>query len=69
MPLEALRDYCKSHDGVGVGYYPNSGFIHLDVRERWTYWVDESGRGEPPRYVETTVKPTESAAGPEVRVR
>lgn len=69
VPLEALRDYCKSHDGVGVGYYPNSGFIHLDVRERWTYWVDESGRGEPPRYVETTVKPTESAAGPEVRVR
>jgi len=69
VPNEALRDYCKSLDGVGVGYYPNSGFVHLDVRERWTYWVDESGRGEPPRYVETTAKPTGSAEGPEVRVR
>lgn len=51
VTLEALYDYCRSLDGVGVGYYPTSGFVHLDVRDRWTSWVDESGRGEPPRPV------------------
>ncbi len=64
VPLEALRDYCKSLDGVGVGFYPNSGFIHLDVRDRWAFWVDESARGEPPRYVEATAKPVVSAVAP-----
>jgi len=35
---------------VGVGYYPNSTFVHLDVRSLPTYWVDYSKPGEPPRY-------------------
>jgi hypothetical protein len=34
---------------VGVGYYPNSSFVHLDVRETNTYWVDYAGPGEAPR--------------------
>ena len=50
VPNAALRDYCRTFERVGVGYYPNSSFVHLDVRERSTYWVDESGPGEPPRY-------------------
>ncbi len=50
VPNEVLRDYLKSLDGVGVGYYPNSHFVHLDVREQWTYWVDYAGPGQPPRY-------------------
>jgi len=50
VPNEALRDYVLTFPNVGVGYYPNSSFIHLDVRETKTYWVDLSGPGEPPRY-------------------
>lgn len=50
VPNEALRDYVKRFPKVGVGYYPNSSFIHLDVRDRWTYWIDYSGPGQAPRY-------------------
>ncbi len=50
VPNAALRDYLKTFSKVGVGYYPNSSFVHLDVRERWTYWVDYSGPGQAPRY-------------------
>ena len=46
-----VRDVLVSFDHSGVGWYPNSIFVHLDVRERTTYWVDESGPGEPARYV------------------
>jgi hypothetical protein len=45
-----LRDYCKTLPNVGVGYYPNSSFVHLDARETSTYWIDYSGPGEAPRY-------------------
>ena len=30
---------------VGVGIYPNSGFVHVDVRDRSYFWVDSSGPG------------------------
>jgi uncharacterized protein YcbK (DUF882 family) len=43
-----LRDYLRrAYDKVGVGYYPNSSFVHLDVRkERSAFWIDYSGPGE-----------------------
>ncbi len=50
VPNEALRDFLLRNDQVGVGYYPNSSFVHLDVRGSKTYWVDHSGPGEAPRY-------------------
>ena len=50
VPNAAVRDFVKTFPKVGVGFYPNSHFVHLDVREQWTYWVDYSGPGEPPRY-------------------
>lgn len=50
VPNTVLRDYVKTFDQVGVGYYPNSHFVHLDVRKQWTYWIDYSGPGQPPRY-------------------
>ena len=50
VPNTALRDYIKTRDKVGVGYYPNSSFVHMDVREQWTYWIDYSGPGQRPRY-------------------
>ena len=50
VPVTALRDYLKTLDAVGIGYYPNSHFVHLDVREQWTYWIDYAGPGQPARY-------------------
>lgn len=50
VPNEAVRDYMRGFDNVGVGYYPNSSFVHLDVREADTYWIDYSGPGEAPQY-------------------
>jgi len=50
VPNAVLRDYVRTFPNVGVGYYPNSSFIHLDVREGKAYWVDLSGPGEAPRY-------------------
>jgi hypothetical protein len=50
VPNELLRDYLRSLPDVGVGYYPNSTHVHLDVREKPTYWVDYSRPGEHPYY-------------------
>jgi uncharacterized protein YcbK (DUF882 family) len=51
VPLEALRDYCSKLRHVGVGYYPNSHFVHLDVRRRDARWTDRSRPGEAPSIV------------------
>jgi uncharacterized protein YcbK (DUF882 family)/LysM repeat protein len=50
VPNEAVRDFCRTLSNVGVGYYPNSSFVHLDARNVSTTWVDYSGPGERPRY-------------------
>jgi uncharacterized protein YcbK (DUF882 family) len=47
---EAVRDFCRTLRSAGCGYYPNSTFVHLDVRDTKAYWVDWSRPGEPPRY-------------------
>jgi uncharacterized protein YcbK (DUF882 family) len=57
VPNSAVRDFVKGFPKVGVGFYPNSHFVHLDVREQWTYWVDYSGPGEPPRYAGFWTRP------------
>jgi len=57
VPNTAIRDYLKTQPKVGIGYYPNSHFVHMDVREQWTYWVDYSGPGEPPRYAGFWTRP------------
>lgn len=51
VPNSALRDFLLTIDNAGVGYYPNSTFVHLDVRSYGMYWVDASGPGQAPRYV------------------
>jgi uncharacterized protein YcbK (DUF882 family) len=58
VPNAALRDYVRAFDNVGVGYYPNSTFVHLDVRDYDAYWVDYAGPGEPPRYTRYRVART-----------
>ena len=45
VPNEVLRDYCKTLHNVGVGYYPNSTFVHLDVRDASYHWLDASPPG------------------------
>jgi uncharacterized protein YcbK (DUF882 family) len=49
VPNEVLRDYCRTLHNVGVGYYPNSTFVHLDVRTSPAFWIDYSRPGEPPK--------------------
>jgi hypothetical protein len=51
---EQLVAFCRTIDDTGCGYYPNSSFVHMDVRAMRTghvYWIDASGPGEPARYV------------------
>jgi len=62
VPNEVVRDYCRTLRNVGVGYYPNSVFVHMDVRNDPAYWVDFSRPGEPPRYGEGGVDPDEGAS-------
>lgn len=47
VPLDVLRAYCSRFSRVGVGYYPRSNFVHLDVRTRDARWTDWSLPGEP----------------------
>jgi len=50
-----LRDYLrKSFDHAGVGYYPNSVFVHLDNRKQGprAFWIDYAGPGEAAMYAE-----------------
>ncbi|HET6337011.1 MAG TPA: DUF882 domain-containing protein [Polyangiales bacterium] len=39
---EQLADYARTYGFVGVGIYPKSGFVHLDVRDTSYFWVDNS---------------------------
>ena len=50
VPNEAVRDFCRTLKNTGCGYYPNSTFVHLDVRDNSAFWIDFSRPGEPPRY-------------------
>ncbi len=47
---EEVVAFAKAIPGTGVGYYPNSVFTHIDVRDEATTWVDHSGPGERARY-------------------
>jgi uncharacterized protein YcbK (DUF882 family) len=75
VPNEAVRDFCRTLRNAGCGYYPNSTFVHLDVRDTKAYWVDLSRPGEPPRYEragsvadegmsDVPLEPTEPAPAP-----
>ncbi len=50
VPSDVVRDFCKGLRNVGVGYYPASDFVHLDVRDAPAFWIDYSKPGEPPKY-------------------
>lgn len=65
VPNTVLRDYLRTLDRVGVGFYPRSTFVHFDVRERSAYWVDWSRPGERPRYQRRGEPPPDDASAEE----
>jgi hypothetical protein len=59
---EELVAFCETLEDTGCGYYPNSSFVHLDVRSPGTghvSWIDASGPGESPHYVTAWPPPPE----------
>lgn len=51
-----LLEVCRKLEDVGCGFYPNSKFVHIDVRRPGmghAFWIDASGPGEPSRYVDS----------------
>jgi hypothetical protein len=60
---EALVAFCKTLPDTGCGYYPNSLFVHMDVRNAGAghvAWIDISHPGEAPKYVSAWPVPSES---------
>jgi uncharacterized protein YcbK (DUF882 family)/LysM repeat protein len=58
VPNRQLCDYLRHFDDVGIGFYPNSTFIHFDVRDRNAYWIDVSGPGQKPNYLTRDMRDT-----------
>jgi hypothetical protein len=60
---EELVAFCKTLEDTGCGYYPNSSFVHVDVRDPGTghvAWIDASGPGEAPEYVASWPPPADT---------
>jgi hypothetical protein len=63
---DALVAFCKTLPDTGCGYYPNSVFVHMDVRDPGTghvAWVDTSHPGEAPRYASRSRPPLDAPGG------
>lgn len=68
---EALVSFCKTLTDTGCGYYPNSYFVHVDVRKTGAghvFWIDTSGPGEKPVYVKSWPPPLPAAKAGEPKV-
>lgn len=62
---DALVAFCKTLADTGCGYYPNSSFVHMDVRNAGAghvAWIDVSHPGELPKYVSAWPAPGQDAA-------
>jgi len=46
LPAKMIADFAREWGAGGVGYYPKTGFVHVDVREKPFYWIDYSAKGE-----------------------
>jgi uncharacterized protein YcbK (DUF882 family) len=60
-----LVEFCKTLPDTGCGFYPNSSFVHMDVRDGKASWIDASGPGEAPRYVTSWPPPANPDAATE----
>ena len=45
-PDEEVAKFAREIGFVGVGVYPTSQFVHVDIRPRSYFWVDYSGPGK-----------------------
>lgn len=52
VETERVAEVARGLGHVGVGVYPTSGFIHLDVRDQSYFWIDRSGPGQRGRVVQ-----------------
>jgi uncharacterized protein YcbK (DUF882 family) len=43
---EEVARFVRDQGFTGVGVYPTSGFVHVDVRDRSYFWIDSSGPGK-----------------------
>jgi hypothetical protein len=62
---ETLFKYCRKLRDVGCGYYPNSNYVHLDVRPFGSghpMWIDLARPGKPSSYVDNWPGLIESGA-------
>jgi hypothetical protein len=60
-----LVAFCKTLPDTGCGFYPNSSFIHIDVRDAGTghvAWIDTSAPGDKPDYVAAWPPPPKADA-------
>lgn len=57
---ERVAEVARAFGHCGVGTYPTSGFVHVDVRDRSYFWIDRSGPGQHGRVVQ--VRADESRA-------
>ena len=70
VPNEEVVAFCKTLDDTGCGFYPNSSFVHIDVRNEGAghvAWIDASGPGESPRYVSQWPLPDPARGDGEIR--
>lgn len=68
---ESLVSFCKTLQDTGCGYYPNSYFVHVDVRKTGVghvFWIDTSGPGEKPVYVKQWPPPLPAAKATDPKV-
>jgi uncharacterized protein YcbK (DUF882 family) len=42
---DEVARFARETGFCGVGVYPASGFVHVDVRDRSYFWIDSSGPG------------------------
>lgn len=62
VPRKALLAYLdETFSHAGIGWYPNSSFLHLDSRPRPFWWTDTSGPGQSQKLRER--KPTRRKRG------
>ncbi len=59
---KTLVSFVRAFKKVGVGYYPNSVFIHMDTRDTRAYWIDYSRPGEKSIYGRAGMTRTEIEA-------
>lgn len=62
IAIDEIRALLDDEPYAGLGVYPTSGFVHVDVRSERVRWTDDSGPGEPTHVVVTEVGARETAS-------